>query len=101
MAIAAEIESVYGLMAAAAEMAISHPLQPSPASFVLKRENFRAMECFMEMKTGKTQRAAKKRPPQTEDEKLDEALDESFPASDPPAQTQPIKIGSKQKPRPQ
>ena len=28
-------------------------------------------------------------PPSDEDERLDEALDESFPASDPPAITQP------------
>jgi hypothetical protein len=30
-----------------------------------------------------------KRPPMTEDEKLKEALEESFPASDPPAITVP------------
>jgi hypothetical protein len=59
------------------------------------------MECFMQLKTSKTERAAKKRPPQTADEKLDEALDESFPASDPPAQTQPITIGGSQRPIPQ
>jgi uncharacterized protein len=28
-------------------------------------------------------------PPETEEEQLDEALDETFPASDPPALTEP------------
>ena len=31
----------------------------------------------------------KRTPPPTEDEELDDALDESFPASDPPSQTDP------------
>jgi hypothetical protein len=29
--------------------------------------------------------------PQTQDEKLDEALKDSFPASDPPAMTEPVR----------
>jgi len=55
------------------------------------------MERAMDPKTGKT---AKKKPPQTPEEKLDDALDDSFPASDPPAQTEPItKIGGRDKPK--
>ncbi len=37
--------------------------------------------------------------PKTDDEKLDQALDQSFPASDPPAQTEPaVNVRSKKKP---
>jgi hypothetical protein len=36
--------------------------------------------------------------PKTQDEKLDQALDQSFPASDPPARTDPIvHVGAKKK----
>ncbi len=48
----------------------------------------------MELKTEKT---AKKKPPQTQDDELDDALEQSFPASDPPAQTQPTHLGGKHK----
>ena len=37
--------------------------------------------------------------PKTQDEKLDQALDQSFPASDPPAQTEPtVHVGTTKKP---
>jgi len=48
----------------------------------------------------KTERAAKKKPPKTPEEKLDDALEDSFPASDPPAQTEPTThLGGKHKPK--
>jgi len=40
--------------------------------------------------TDKTGKTPVSKPPKTADEKLDQALDQSFPASDPPVQTQPI-----------
>jgi hypothetical protein len=41
----------------------------------------------------------KKDTSKSEDEKLDDALEHSFPASDPPAATDPMsKVGSKRKP---
>jgi len=44
----------------------------------------------------KAEKAAKKKPPQTADEKLDDALEDTFPASDPPARTEPVtKVGGK------
>ena len=44
---------------------------------------------------------AKKKMPQTTDEKLDDALDDSFPASDPPAMTEPkSRIGRAKKEMP-
>lgn len=46
--------------------------------------------------TDKTHRRPENKTPKTEDEKLDQALDQTFPASDPPAQTEPtITVRSK------
>ena len=48
----------------------------------------------------KAERAAKKKTPKTPEDKLDDALEDSFPASDPPAQTEPIThLGAKHKPK--
>ena len=43
----------------------------------------------------------KTKTPVTKDEKLDDALDDSFPASDPPSQTDPHRSTVKKKPVPQ
>jgi len=45
----------------------------------------------------KAARKPQTKAPKTKDEELDEALDQSFPASDPPAQTAPTHIGAKKK----
>jgi hypothetical protein len=45
-----------------------------------------------------TRRAHKQHRPLSDDEALDEALEQSFPASDPPAQTEPvIHVGAKKR----
>jgi hypothetical protein len=47
-----------------------------------------------------TQRPKKSDQQQVQNEELDEALEESFPASDPPSMTQPKPCGDKMKERP-
>ena len=48
--------------------------------------------------TDKTHRNPENKSPKTEDEKLDQALDQTFPASDPPSQTEPtVTVGSNKK----
>ena len=45
-----------------------------------------------------TQRAHKQHRPLGDDEALDDALEQSFPASDPPAQTEPVThVGAKKR----
>jgi len=47
----------------------------------------------------KNEKSRKENRPRTEDAKLDDALDDSFPASDPPAMTEPLShIGTGGKP---
>ena len=47
---------------------------------------------------GPTKDAHKQHRPLSSDEALDEALEQSFPASDPPAQTEPVThVGAKKK----
>ena len=48
--------------------------------------------------TDKTRRGPGSKTPKTEDEKLDQALDQTFPASDPPAQTEPTVTVRSKKP---
>jgi hypothetical protein len=45
----------------------------------------------------KQEKWQKKDTSKSEDSKLDDALEDSFPASDPPAQTDPLNIGRKRK----
>jgi hypothetical protein len=45
----------------------------------------------------KQEKWQKKDTSRSEDSKLDDALEDSFPASDPPAQTDPLNIGGKRK----
>ena len=46
----------------------------------------------------KAQKWEKKDTSRSDDDKLDDALEDTFPASDPPAQTEPTsKVGSRQK----
>jgi hypothetical protein len=45
----------------------------------------------------KQEKWQKKDTSKSEDSKLDDALEDSFPASDPPAQTDPLSIGGKRK----
>jgi hypothetical protein len=48
---------------------------------------------------GPTKSAREQHRPRTTEETLDEALEESFPASDPPARSEPIvSVGAKKKP---
>ena len=47
-----------------------------------------------------TQSQKKPDPRKVQNEELDEALEESFPASDPPSMTQPKPCGDKMKERP-
>ena len=46
-----------------------------------------------------TEKAKKNNRPKTEDEMLDEALDDTFPASDPPSMTEPTKTVRIKKPK--
>ena len=45
----------------------------------------------------KQEKWQKKDTSKSEDSKLDDALADSFPASDPPSQTEPLSIGGKSK----
>jgi hypothetical protein len=45
----------------------------------------------------KQEKWQKKDTSKSEDSKLDDALEDSFPASDPPSQTEPLSIGGKSK----
>ena len=45
----------------------------------------------------KQEKWQKKDTSKSEDSKLDDALEDSFPASDPPSQTEPLSIGGKAK----
>lgn len=48
--------------------------------------------------TDKQDRTQKKDTSKSEESKLDDALEDSFPASDPPSQTEPLsKVGGKHK----
>jgi hypothetical protein len=68
-----------------------------PSHSLHSRNDAASVERAMELKT---QRVAKKKTPKTPEDKLDDALEDTFPASDPPAQTEPIThLGAKHKPK--
>jgi len=70
-------------------------LQPGGHPIRYIHETMQRVERVMDLKT---ERTAKKKAPKTPEDKLDDALEDTFPASDPPAQTEPIThLGAKHK----